>query len=100
MAKTVRIQVRVSPAVAEAMNRINALTGEPKSTILGDMLDAVAPIFAEQIEALEKLASTPEQARDYVLQMGALGIQTIRQQMLDLPPAKKKPGRPRRYAAP
>jgi hypothetical protein len=98
MAKTVRIQVRISPAVAAAMNRINELTGEPKSTILGDMLDAVAPIFADQIEALEKLASTPDQARDYVMQMGAQGINAISQQMLDLPPAKRKPGRPRRYA--
>lgn len=100
MAKTVRIQVRISPAVAEAMNRINALTGEPKSTILGDMLDAVAPIFADQIIALEKLAATPDQARDYVMQMGAQGINAISQQMLDLPPPKRKPGRPRRYATP
>lgn len=100
MAKTVRIQVRISPAVADAMNRINALTGQAKSTILGDMLDAVAPIFADQIIALEKLASTPDQAREYVLQMGAQGINAISQQMLDLPPAPKKRGRPRRYAAP
>ena len=98
--KATRIQVPVSPHVAAAMNRIHALTGEPKSRILADMLDAMAPLFAEQIEALHKLASTPERAREYVLQMGTQGIHAISQQMLELPPVKRKPGRPRKHATP
>lgn len=98
--KAVRIQVPVSPELAKAMNRLHELTGEPKSRILADMLDAMGPLFAEQIETLHKLANTPERAREYVMQMGAHGINTISQQMLDLPPVKKKPGRPRKHAAP
>lgn len=98
--KAVRIQVPVSPEVAAAMNRISAMTGEPKSRILADMLDATAPLFAEQIEALHKLAENPERAREFVVQMGMQGINTISQQMLDLPPVKKKPGRPRKHATP
>ena len=98
--KATRIQVPVSPPVAAAMNRIHELTWEKKSRILAEMLDAMAPLFAEQIEALHKLASTPERAREYVLQMGTQGIHAISQQMLDLPPVKKKPGRPRKHAAP
>lgn len=98
--KATRIQVPVSPPVAAAMNRIHELTGQKKSRILAEMLDAIAPLFAEQIEALHKLASTPERAREYVVQLGAQGINTISQQLLDLPPVKKKPGRPRKHATP
>lgn len=98
--KAVRIQVPVSPGLATAMNRIHELTGEPKSRILADMLDAMAPVFAEQVEALHKLADSPERAREYVVQMGTQGIHQISQQLLDLPPVPPKRGRPRKHAAP
>lgn len=99
---TIRKRIIVTPSdpVWVAIDRLHVLTGKPKATLVADMLDAVSPIFVEQVEMMQKLAATPERARDLVQQFGVQGIQTISQQLLDLPPVPKKRGRPRKNAAP
>lgn len=98
--KRERLAFRPSGPVRAAIDRIHGLTGRPRSEIVSEMLDAVAPMFAEQLEALQRIATTPEKARDYVRDLAMHGINTISQQMLDLPPVRPKRGRPRKHAAP
>lgn len=95
-----RLAFRPSGPVRAAIDRLHELTGRPRAEIISEMLDAVAPIFAEQVEVMSKIAATPERARDYVRDLAMHGINMISQQMLELPPVRPKRGRPRKHAAP
>ena len=98
--KRERLAFRPSGPVRAAIDRLHVMTGASRAAIVSEMLDAVAPIFADQIEVMQRIADTPEKARDYVREMAMHGINTISQQMLDLPPVRPKRGRPRKHAAP
>ena len=95
-----RMNITPSDAVWAAIDELHLISGKPKAGIAAEMLDAVAPVMVDQARLLKQLQQAPEQARELVMQFGAQGIQTISQQMLDLPPVKKKRGRPRKNAAP
>ena len=94
-----RIAFTPSAPVAEVLDRLHAMTGKPRTEIIAEMLDAVAPVFGEQVTLMQKLESAPDRAADLVREFGLQGINTITQQLLDLPPPKKR-GRPRKHAAP
>lgn len=94
-----RIAFTPSAPVAEVLDRIHAITGKPRTEVIAEMLDAVAPMFGEQVVLMEKLAASPERAAEYVRELGIQGINTISQQLLDLPPPRKR-GRPRKHATP
>lgn len=95
-----RLNITPSDAVWAAVDELHAISGKPKAAIAAELLDAVAPVMLDQAKLLKRLQEAPEQARDLVMQFGAQGIQTISQQMLELPPVKKPRGRPRKNAAP
>jgi hypothetical protein len=95
-----RMNITPSDAVWLALDQIHDFTGRPKASIVADMLDAISPVMLEQAMLFKKLKDTPEQARDLLMQFGTQGINTISQQMLELPPVRRKPGRPRKHATP
>ncbi len=95
-----RLNITPSDAVLAAVDELHSITGKPKAAIAAEMLDAVAPVMLDQARLLRQLQAAPEQARELVMQFGAQGIQTISQQMLELPPVKRPRGRPRKNAAP
>ena len=99
-AKNDRIAFSPSAPVRVAIDRLHAMTGAPRAAIVSEMLDAVAPMFVEQVEVMQRIADTPEKARDYVRDLAMHGINAISQQMLDLPPVRPKRGRPPKHAAP
>ena len=94
-----RIAFTPSAPVSEALERLSKLTGKAKSALVTEMLDGVAPVFAEQLEMIQKLEATPDRAADLVREFGLQGINTISQQLLDLPPPVRR-GRPRKNATP
>lgn len=94
-----RIAFTPSAPVAEALDRIHAVTGKPRTQVIAEMLDAVAPAFAEQLVLIQQIQSNPNRAAEMVREFGIQGINTISQQLLDLPPPRKR-GRPRKHAAP
>ena len=94
-----RIAFTPSAPVAEALKRLKRLTGKPVASLVSEMLDGVAPVFAEQLEMIQKLEATPDRAAHLVREFGLEGINTISQQLLDLPPPRKR-GRPRKNATP
>lgn len=96
--KNDRIAFSPSGPVRVAIDRLHELTGAPRATIVSEMLDAVAPMFVEQVEVMQRIADTPEKARDYVRDLAMHGINAISQQMLDLPPIRPKRGRPPKHA--
>lgn len=98
MGKRVRFHVTPSDVVIQAVESIHQITGRARAAIIADMLDATAPVFQEQVALLRRIAESPETAAEHVRQLGIQGINTISQQLLDLPPPPKKRGRPRRGA--
>lgn len=94
-----RLAFTPSPPLRVVLNRLHNLTGKPRSQLVAEMLDAVAPVFVEQVEMMQRLAATPERAAQLVQEFGQQGINTISQQLLDLP-APTKRGRPRKNATP
>lgn len=98
--KDERLAFLPSGPVRMALDEINALTGKSRASIVADMLDGVAPLFLDQLKLLKAVEQQPEKARDLVQQFGMQGINTISQQLLDLPPVRPKRGRPSKHAAP
>lgn len=92
-----RIAFTPSAPVREALDRIHAVTGKPRTQVIAEMLDAVAPAFAEQLVLIQQIQSNPNRAAEMVREFGIQGINTISQQLLDLPPPRKR-GRPRKNA--
>lgn len=95
-----RIMFQPSGPLWATIQEIHDLTGQPRAAIVADMLDGVAPLFLDQLKLLREVANQPEKARELVQQFGMQGINTISQQLLDLPPLRPKRGRPRKHAAP
>ena len=95
-----RLIITPSDSLWSAIDELHASTGKPKASIASEVLDSVAPVLLEQARLFKRLKETPEQARELLVEFGMHGINTISQQMLDLPPVQKKRGRPRKHAAP
>ncbi len=98
--KNERIAFRPSGPVRMALDELHALTGQSRASIVSEMLDGVAPLFVEQLKLLHSVAAQPEKARELVTKFGVEGINTISQQLLDLPPVRPKRGRPPKHASP
>lgn len=95
-----RLTFQPSGPVQMALDELHDLTGRPRAELIADMLDGVAPLFVEQMRLMQSLEQQPDKARELVQQFGMQGINTISQQLLDLPPVRPKRGRPRKHAAP
>jgi hypothetical protein len=98
--KNERLAFRPSGPVRMALDDLHAITGKSRASLISEMLDGVAPLFVEQLKLLQQVADHPHKARELVQEFGMQGINTISQQLLDLPPVRPKRGRPRKHAAP
>lgn len=98
--KNERIAFRPSGPVRMALDELHTLTGKSRASLVSEMLDGVAPLFLDQLKLMQAINAQPEKAREFVTEFGMRGINTISQQMLDLPPVRPKRGRPRKHAAP
>lgn len=98
--KRERLAFQPSGPVRMALDELHKLTGKSRAALVSEMLDGVAPLFVEQMRLMQSLSSQPERAREFVTEFGMQGINTISQQLLDLPPVRPKRGRPRKHATP
>lgn len=98
--KRERLAFQPSGPVRMALDELHKLTGQSRAALVSEMLDGVAPLFVEQMRLLQAVADQPQKARELVTEFGMQGINTISQQLLDLPPARPKRGRPRKHASP
>lgn len=98
--KNERIAFSPSGPVRMVLEEIHELTGKSRASLVSEMLDGVAPLFLDQLKLLMAVQQQPEKARELVQQFGVQGINTISQQLLDLPPVRPKRGRPPKHAAP
>lgn len=93
-----RVLVTPSPDSWALLEEVHQLTGTPKAALISEMLDTVAPVFREQLEAHRRLVDAPDKARELIAETGWKAVHSIAQAQLDLPPARKT-RRPRARAA-
>ena len=98
--KNERIAFRPSGPIRMCLDELHELTGKSRASLVSEMLDGVAPLFVEQMRLMTAIKDQPERARELVTEFGMQGINTISQQLLDLPPVRPKRGRPRKHATP
>ena len=83
-AKYKRLQLTLSPHVWELVDEIHSLTGTPKAAIISEILDEVAPVFANQIQALRMLKDQPREAQRLIQNFANESIGKVVQVQLDI----------------
>lgn len=82
--KSKRLQLTLSPEVWALVDEVHALNGVPKSQIINDILEEVAPVFALQLEALRLAKQAPDEARRLLQRHTNESIVKLGQAHLDL----------------
>lgn len=82
--KRKRVQVALSDEVWALVDEVHALTGTPKSAVISEILDEVAPAFAVQIEALRQLKTAPLEAQRLMQNFANESVAKLAQASLDL----------------
>lgn len=89
-----RIYVTPSPSTGPMLRELAKLTGKPLATIVRELLDEMAPVMPEMIEAFRLMQTRPDKAQAALARMAAGLHRDLSQAQLDLDAAmKKKPGR-------
>lgn len=80
-----RIAFVPSDQVAALVARISELSCESRASICSQLLDDIAPVMQQQLDALERLREVPEKAREHLAQLAVASHQSIDQALLELP---------------
>jgi hypothetical protein len=73
-----------SDEVWQLVDEVHKLTGTPKAAIVSEILDEVAPVFLNQIEALRVLQESPREAQRLVQNFANESVGKLAQASLDL----------------
>lgn len=82
--KRKRVNVTLSDEVWALVNEVHALTGTPKAAVISDILDEVAPVFQNTIQALRIVKEQPREAQRLIQNMANSAIAQASQAALDL----------------
>jgi hypothetical protein len=79
-----RINITPSDEVWALINEVHALTGTPKAAIVCELLDEVAPVFQNTIQALRMVNEQPREAQRLIQNFANESIGKLAQHQLDL----------------
>jgi len=82
--KRKRMNITPSDEVLALIEEVNALTGTPKAAIISEILDNVAPVLTNQLQALRVLYDSPREAQRLMQNVANDGIAKLAQAQLDL----------------
>lgn len=82
--KRKRLNVTLSDEVWALVDEVHELTGTPKSAVISEILDEVAPVFQTQIQALRVLKESPRQAQQLLQNFANESMSRLAQQSLEL----------------
>lgn len=82
--KRKRLNVTLSDEVWALVDEVHALTGTPKSAVISEILDEVAPVFHNTIQALRIVAEQPREAQRLIANMANEAIGKVAQSQLEL----------------
>ena len=96
-----RLMVSIPPDVEAALNRLHAVTGKPRATIIRELLGEIVPMITELSEAMEAAMRQPRANFAKLQGLIDLAAVEVRQTQLDLDAARKrKRGRPAKKRRP
>lgn len=78
-----RLQLTLSDEVWALVDEVHKLTGTPKSAIVSEILDEIAPVFVTQLEALRLMQSAPRQAQALMKDFSDKAIEGLAQHNLE-----------------
>ena len=84
MPKAKRLQITLSDEVWALVEEVHQLTGTPKSAVIAEILDEVAPAFQTTIAALRMLKESPREAQRLMSNYSAESVGKLSQAQLDL----------------
>lgn len=79
-----RLQVTPSPEVMALVDEVHELTGTARAAIVAEILDEVAPVFQNMIQALRVVQEQPREAQRLVQNMANEALAKVAQANLDL----------------
>ena len=82
--KQKRLQITLSPEVRALVDEVHELTGTPRSAIISEMLDEIAPVFQNTIHALRIVKEQPREAQRLIQNFANEAIGKVTQAALDL----------------
>jgi hypothetical protein len=82
--KRTRLQVTPSPELWRLIDLVHERTGTPRSAVVSELLDSIAPAFQTMIDALEMVQEAPRQAQQLMQNFGAEKVGELMQVTLDL----------------
>ena len=78
-----RVQVTLSPEGMALLERYSVATGEPKATLLGELLEESLPALEAMVKAIEIVREQPREAQRLMTNFGAEAVQMLMQQQLE-----------------
>lgn len=82
--KRPRLNVTLSAEVWALVNEVHKFTGTPKSAIVSEILDEIAPVFQTQIQALRILHESPREAQRLMQDFASDSVGKLMNQQLEL----------------
>lgn len=82
--KRKRLQITLSDEVWELVNEVHALTGTAKAAVISEMLDEIAPVFQNTIQALRIVKEQPREAQRLIQNFANEAVGKVAQASLDL----------------
>ena len=79
-----RVAVTLSPEGLAMINELSALTGQPKSALLSEMVDTALPAFQTTVQALRVIQEQPREAQRLLANFTAGALRDVSQAQLDL----------------
>jgi hypothetical protein len=79
-----RINITPSDEVWALIDQVHLLTGAPKSAIVCELLDEIAPVFQNTIQALHMVKEQPREAQRLIQNFANESVAKLAQANLDL----------------
>lgn len=84
MPKRKRVNVTLSDEVWALVEELHGLTGTPKAAVISEMLDEIAPVFRNTIQAVRIVQEQPREAQRLIQNFANEAVAKNAQAMLDL----------------
>lgn len=81
--KRPRVFVTTTPQVMAALDKLQALTGQSKSGMISELIDAALPALQAAIEALQVVKEQPREAERLMAAYTAHAINAATQEQID-----------------
>lgn len=89
--KNPRIAFVPSDHVLALVTKLSQVSGQPKASIVSELMDDIAPVLSQQIEVFSAMLSKPEKAREHLVALAAQATAQIDQVVMEF----KTPRKPR-----